>query len=231
MEYLCPDAPVAVLLPRREIENGGMAKNTYANILSLNVECDIITNSEKVVKTRFIDERTNHMFLRLDTNEERIERIALNKLEGLSCYDAVVISDYNKGFLTKEDIAFICAKNKLVFLDTKKTVGPWASACTFIKINKKEYLNSQLLFPEIDDVFYENLIVTLGKNGARYKAKKYNVNEVDVKDMTGAGDTFLAGLVVKYIKTKNIEESIKFANKCATVVVQKKGVVTINENQ
>tara|TARA_R110002096_G_C14568986_1_gene720463 strand:+ start:92 stop:841 length:750 start_codon:yes stop_codon:yes gene_type:complete len=228
-ERLCPDAPVPVFLPSKEIETGGMAKNTHANILSLNIECDIITNSENVVKTRFIDERTNHMFLRLDTNEEKIERIASNKLQDLSRYDAIVISDYNKGFLTKEDIDFICTKNKLVFLDTKKTIGMWAAACTFIKINEQEYINSRLLFSDIDDVFYENLIVTLGKKGATYKAKKYNVKEVDVKDMTGAGDTFLAGLVVEYVKTKNIEESIKFANVCATGVVQKKGVVTINE--
>ena len=48
--------------------------------------------------------------------------------------------------------------------------------------------------------------------------------------MTGAGDSFLAGLVVKYLTTKNIEKSIKFANECATQVVQRKGVVTINEN-
>ena len=85
------------------------------------------------------------------------------------------------------------------------------------------------MFSEIDDTFYEKLIVTLGKNGATYKTKQYSVKEVDVKDMTGAGDSFLAGLVVEYIKTKNIEKSIKFANKCATQVVQKKGVVTINE--
>ena len=230
-ERLCPDAPVPVLLPSREVENGGMAKNTYANILSLNIECDIITNSENVVKTRFIDERTNHMFLRLDTNEEKIERITSNKLQDLSHYDAVIISDYNKGFLTKEDIAFICTKNKLVFLDTKKTIGLWAASCNFIKINEQEYINSKLLFPDIDDIFYENLIVTLGKKGAMYKAKNYNVIEVDVKDMTGAGDTFLAGLAVKYIETKNIEESIKFANECATGVVQKKGVATINETR
>ena len=35
---------------------------------------------------------------------------------------------------------------------------------------------------------------------------------------------FVSGLVVKYIQTKNIEESIVFANQCATSVVQKRGV-------
>jgi sugar/nucleoside kinase (ribokinase family) len=48
-----------------------------------------------------------------------------------------------------------------------------------------------------------------------------------VKDSSGAGDTFMAGLVVKYLKTSNIDESIKFANECARQVVQHRGVVSI----
>ena len=44
----------------------------------------------------------------------------------------------------------------------------------------------------------------------------------------GAGDTFLAALCVNFLKTKKIEEAIDYANKCATIVVQKKGVTTVN---
>ena len=64
----------------------------------------------------------------------------------------------------------------------------------------------------------------------KFKEKTYAVKKVDVKDMTGAGDTFLAGLVVKYVLTKDIDKSIEFANKCATQVVQKKGVVTVDND-
>ena len=42
--------------------------------------------------------------------------------------------------------------------------------------------------------------------------------------MSGAGDTFLAGLVVEYLKSKNIEIAINFAQDMATQVVQKSGV-------
>ena len=41
------------------------------------------------------------------------------------------------------------------------------------------------------------------------------------------GDTFISALVVKYIETKKIGESIVFANECATKVVQKAGVSVI----
>ena len=48
-----------------------------------------------------------------------------------------------------------------------------------------------------------------------------------MKDLSGAGDTFIAGLVVKYIETEDIEKSIKFANQCASKVVTQKGVAVI----
>jgi len=34
----------------------------------------------------------------------------------------------------------------------------------------------------------------------------------------------LAALVKKYVETKDIKQSIVFANECATLVVQKRGV-------
>ena len=45
--------------------------------------------------------------------------------------------------------------------------------------------------------------------------------------VSGAGDTFLAGLVCEYIKTYDMEKSIKFAQECTTKVVQKHGVATV----
>jgi sugar/nucleoside kinase (ribokinase family) len=47
-----------------------------------------------------------------------------------------------------------------------------------------------------------------------------------VRDVAGAGDTFLAALAVKYGETSNISTAIKFANKMAMQVVQQRGVTT-----
>jgi D-beta-D-heptose 7-phosphate kinase/D-beta-D-heptose 1-phosphate adenosyltransferase len=55
----------------------------------------------------------------------------------------------------------------------------------------------------------------------------YPVEKVQIRDVSGAGDTFLSGLVAEYVLTNNIEKSILFAQQCATVVVQKPGVSTI----
>lgn len=45
--------------------------------------------------------------------------------------------------------------------------------------------------------------------------------------MSGAGDSFLAGLVIEYAKNEDIRASIEFANKCASKVVSQKGVSVI----
>ena len=52
---------------------------------------------------------------------------------------------------------------------------------------------------------------------------------VEIKDTSGAGDTFLAGLVYEYLASSDIGKAIEFANKCATQVVQKKGTAKINK--
>ena len=67
----------------------------------------------------------------------------------------------------------------------------------------------------------------MGPDGARYGGVTYPVAKVEIKDTSGAGDTFVAALVANFIESKKIHESIKFGNKCATKVVQKKGVSVI----
>jgi sugar/nucleoside kinase (ribokinase family) len=69
-----------------------------------------------------------------------------------------------------------------------------------------------------------NLIVTLGANGSRLGDTVYPSNAVEVSDVTGAGDTFLAALVYKYLETTDITQAIPFANRASAVTVQHYGV-------
>jgi len=227
-ERLAPAAPVPVFVSKTKKYNKGMAGNVFKNLTSLGLECDIVTNTKEIVKTRFIDEMTNHMIMRLDSGEENLERIDNLHLIPFESYDAVVISDYNKGFLTEEDIEYISRKHSLVFLDTKKLLGDWAREINFIKINKPEFERTEHLISQKVWI-KEKLIVTLGSAGCSYCGESFPVDKVEIKDLTGAGDTFLSALVREYLNSKDIRRSIEFANACATIVVQQKGVNIINE--
>ncbi len=50
---------------------------------------------------------------------------------------------------------------------------------------------------------------------------------MNIKDVSGAGDTFISGLVCEYVNSYSVKNAILFAQECATKVVQKKGVCTI----
>ena len=225
IERISPEAPVPVFKPISKTENGGMAKNVFYNLKALDIDVDIITNDNDIKKIRYVDHRSNQMVLRVDEHDycNKVNDVDLVQLHK---YDIIVISDYCKGFLSEEDIEFICSTYKNIFIDTKKMLGEWVKKAKFIKINHLEHQkNFEIIpnYPELED----KLIVTKGKDGCIFKGKSFPTNEVTVKDVSGAGDTFLAGLVCEYIKSSDIEKSIKFAQDCTTKVVQKHGVTTI----
>jgi bifunctional ADP-heptose synthase (sugar kinase/adenylyltransferase) len=226
---LAPAAPVPVFIPDFEKENRGMAGNVYENFLSLGIQCDLITNDDEITKTRYIDQSTNHMIMRIDSGEEEIQRINFIEADiDYSQYDAVVISDYNKGFLSEEDIKSISENHDMVVIDTKKLLGDWAKDIKFIKINEQEYERTKHLLTD-KEWFDQKLIVTLGSNGCIFDGAHYEVEKVEIKDLTGAGDSFLVGFVCEYVRSGFSGYALQFANKCATKVVQQKGVNTIND--
>lgn len=226
-DRLSPEAPVPIFKPVFSASNGGMAVNVYKNLQALGVEVDIITNSG-ITKTRFVDEVSNQMLLRVDEDDE-VEGIEYSKLLTIDYaqYNAVVISDYNKGFLSEDDIEYIGKKHPVVFIDTKKKMGDWIQHVFCIKINEKEFNeNSEYFNGRINNKY---IIVTKGKKGCTLNyTLDFPIDKHDVRDLSGAGDTFIAALVADYIKNNDIYEAIKFANKCASWVVTQKGVVTVD---
>jgi sugar/nucleoside kinase (ribokinase family) len=104
-------------------------------------------------------------------------------------------------------------------------LGNWALKAKCIKINNYEYEHSKDTMPR---ALMGKLIYTKGEEGAYFNGKNYPVkNKVEVKDTSGAGDSFFAALLVKYAETGEIEKSIEFANVCASKVVSQKGVTVI----
>jgi len=222
---IAPEAPIPIIVPERETSNPGMAGNVVANLKALGAEVDFVTNTTEIRKIRYVCSKYNHLLLRVDENDTcepfNIGSLYLNK------YDAIIISDYCKGFLSEEDIKQISQLyQSVIFLDTKKILGEWTHNIDFIKINYHEYERNKEILKN-DFILKDKTIVTRGKYGCDYQGKNYPTVDVSVKDVSGAGDTFLAGLVIEYSRSQDINKAIQFAQECTTIVVQKSGVSTI----
>ena len=216
---ISPEAPVPVLDYAKIQTKSGMAGNVCLNLQSFGLDITFLTNNEQLVKTRFIDEKSNQQILRVD-NEEKIKPLVIPVMT--DTFDAVVISDYNKGYLTTEKIFEIVESSSCpVFIDSKKSILPNKPNC-FIKINDVEY-------EKLDDYNIDNLIVTKGSEGCVYKQTLYPSEKVNVYDVVGAGDTFLAALVYGYITTNNIDESLMMGNRAAAIAVQQLGTYILTE--
>ena len=229
-DRLSPEAPVPVMKPTRTTGNGGMAINVHENLKALGIDADLITNDIRPVKTRYVDEVSNQILLRVDENDE-IKQIKYDDLVKINFdnYCAVVISDYNKGYFSEESINYIAEHHPLVFMDTKKKIGNWVAGVEFIKLNEKEF--NENWFTDFD--YDGDLIVTKGNAGAELNfCEAFPIDiKHEVRDLSGAGDTFLAGLVADYIKNADIRKAITFANRCAAWVVSQKGVAIVDPDK
>ena len=217
---LSPEAPVPVLKHLYTEERLGMCLNVGANLKALGAVVVILKNNEMIYKDRFVDVKTKQHLLRADFGEsDKVQSIDPYKVD-VSGYDAVVVSDYNKGFISRSAANNITTKchdaGIPLFVDSKKKNLECYEHC-FIKINEKESTEIQSLSDSA------KLIVTLGARGAEHEGIVYPTQECEVFDVSGAGDTFMAALVYRYLETKKMPPSLKFANECARIVVQKFG--------
>ena len=224
---LSPEAPVPVLQPINTVVNAGMSGNTVANVKALEPSSKVLhfSNLSQVTKTRYVEKKTNHMFLRVDEGDDKIEQFIWSTDYEYFIQDAdvVIVSDYNKGYLLDYTLQLIAYKSKLSILDSKRKLNSdIIKDFTFVKLNEEEYLNNK----ELDA---SKIIVTLGSKGCMYNGKTYSSpNPQETIDVSGAGDTFTAAFALSYATAKSVPNAIKFANKISAEVVSKRGVQTPN---
>jgi len=215
VDRISPEAPVPVFKFSHEETRPGMAGNVKANLEALGCHVTFLTDSRASTKTRLIDSRSKQHIVRIDNDTESRD-LKPNSIEQLNEYDAVVISDYNKGVVSYDLIKWIIKEfSGSVFVDTKKTDLAQLEGAV-VKINSLEY---SLLKSECTE-----LIVTSGKEGARYQNKTWTAPAVEVADVCGAGDTFLSALAVGFLNMQDMAASIQFANRAAAITVQHIGV-------
>ena len=212
IDRMSPEAPVPIFVPTHKEERDGMVGNVYKNLLALGCEVNLVCGNLSK-KTRLVDVRSRQQITRID---EDIKSIPIVQIDTMG-YDAIVISDYNKGVVSYELIENLIKSAIPLFVDTKKTdlarmEGAW------VKINELEFSKIK------SDC--SGLIVTRGSNGAEIIHQHITcaTPKVEVVDVTGAGDTFLAALAYKWLMTRDIKLSVEFANSAASITVQHFGV-------
>jgi len=226
-ERLSPEAPVPVFSEESLSFHPGMSSNVFANLESLGAQVSHITNEEKIEKHRYIDSRFKQHLLRVDVGDDAISKsFDIRDINKDYKYDAVIISDYDKGFLTRDSCRQICnlfhEKEIPVFVDSKKKDLSCFNEC-YIKINEREFELSEALPKKC------RIIVTLGPKGALYDEQLYETDKVEAFDVCGAGDVFLSALVSFFLLTSDIEYAIIISNKCASFSVTKVGTYIVTQ--
>ena len=213
VDRISPEAPIPIFVKHSQEKKLGMVHNVAINLSNLGCDVHIISGKDST-KTRLIDIRSKQHIVRIDDD---VYSEAVNyKVCDLNRFDAVVISDYNKGSVSYDLVEDLRKDfNGPIFIDTKKTDLNRFEGC-IVKINSLEFSRIE------SDV--SDLIVTLGADGAQYDGQIYPAKEVEVADVCGAGDTFLAALTYKYLHKKDMKQAIKFAIDASSVTVQHLGV-------
>lgn len=225
---LSPEAPVPVVSQERIEETIGGAGLVYENLKSLGVDAELFeTDAPKSVKTRVLCD--GHYVTRIDNDYYANGNDVLNKVRqtDFSKYDYVILSDYNKGVLD-ESLKIIKHINTFgckIIVDPKEHSSHYEGAW-LVKPNAKE-------FQEYFLNWQGNIITTQASDNviAKIDDEVYDipVETVEVSDVTGAGDCFLAGFVYALTKGYDYESSIKLAVQGSTESVKHVGTYILKE--
>jgi D-beta-D-heptose 7-phosphate kinase/D-beta-D-heptose 1-phosphate adenosyltransferase len=222
-ERISPEAPVPVVKYQHEVKTLGGAGLVYENLKSLGVDVTLFeTNQPRSIKTRIICD--GHYITRIDDDKDADGAAVLKNVlrSDFSQYDYVILSDYNKGVLD-DSLRIIEHINKFdckIIVDPKEHATQYKDAW-LVKPNNSEF--TKFGFCQ----WQGNIITTnAGDNVlASIDGVEYNlpVAQVEVSDVTGAGDCFLAAFVYGLTKNYNYTQCLELAIKGSRRAVQHVG--------
>lgn len=227
------EAPVPILDMMETVVRRGMAGHLAERLSDFGFETELFSQKTTSIKLRVIDSLHLNQITRIDKNNIHGEHINFDEHNiDFGKFDAIAIADYDKGFLSLEDIEFLCSKNIPIFIDSKKQVLPITVGNPYIKLNKNEF-SSLRERPKVGIT-----IVTLGQNGSALAAGVSSVGEriptisVDVADVTGAGDVYMAALIYSMINNgSDIKTAMKYANIAASISVTRHFTSAIDKKE
>ena len=226
-ERISPEAPVPVVKYQSEVETLGGAGLVYKNLKSLGVDVTLFeTKQPSSIKTRVICD--GHYITRIDNDKDADSNAVLTNVlkSDFSQWDYVILSDYDKGVLdnAKQIIAHINSQGPKVIVDPKRYAHEYEGAW-LVKPNNSEYTKFEF------DEWQGNIITTDAGHSvsATIDNIEYTipVEQVEVSDVTGAGDCFLAAFVYGLTKEYTYEKCLQLAVKGSTEAVTHVGTYTL----
>ena len=181
--------------------------------------------------------------------EDKILDFLKSKIKSV---DAVIVSDYAKGVVTKtlmEKLKELCKENnKSIVVDPKPRHKDFyrnvalitpnhAEAHQMSNIGKDEEENTkediEKLGKTLLDELNSNILITRGEKGMSLFCKDGTIKHIptfakEVYDIIGAGDTSVAALTLALASGASFEESAIIANYAAGIVVGKVGTSTVS---
>jgi D-glycero-beta-D-manno-heptose-7-phosphate kinase len=209
------------------------------------IKTRIIAHSQQVVRfDREIKDR-----IEKDTHQNVFGFVKRQISSGL---DAIVISDYCKGVVTKElvkDIVRLAKKNRvIVSVDPKVSHFGMYSGATILTPNANEAAIGSKI--EIEDeqsllragkLLLKNLhcaavLITRGEHGMSLFEQGGKVSHIPtvarkVYDVTGAGDTVISALTLAMAAGANMLDAARISNYAAGIVVGIVGTATVRSEE
>ncbi len=214
------------------------------------IEANLVVESQRktIVKTRFMAGR--QQVLRVDTESthpvepETVERLKRAIASALDLCHIVVVSDYAKGLLVNELLAWVIreakARNKAVIVDPKGKDYLKYTGATLLTPNLGELSEASGLPVNGDEAVVEAsrklielceveaVLATRSQDGMTLVQASGEVFHLraearEVFDVSGAGDTAIAVLAAAYGAGASLVEAAALANVAAGIVVGKVG--------
>ena len=222
------------LLAKAKVSSDGLIVQPHR---STSKKSRIIASQQQVLR---YDKETTHPIQR----EQEAKIVAYFKAK-LAQFDIVILSDYGKGVLTptltQSLIALCHDADKQILIDPKGADFSKYKGATLLTPNKKEAIEASGI-DIVDDASLLHSIkqikelceldislITLSEEGIALYDKSLRIHPTvarEVFDVTGAGDTVIASLGFALASGYDIDQSVKFANLAAGVVVGKIGSAT-----
>ena len=226
---ISPEAPVPVVTFQEEKQSLGGAGLVYENLKSLGVDATLLqTEQPRSVKTRIICD--GHYITRIDDDKDADSNAVLANVlrSDFSQWDYVILSDYDKGVLdnAKQIIAHINSQGPKVIVDPKRYAHDYEGAW-LVKPNNSEYTKFEF------DEWQGNIITTDAGHSvsAIIDNMEYTipVEQVEVSDVTGAGDCFLAAFVYSLTKDYSHQKCLEIAVSASTLSVKHQGTYILDK--